>query len=121
MARETESEEATSPPILSKEEETEAAFWRLKRASDEWREDRVKRVLAQEGESPLRTLGRVLYVSACVLFDGLILTEIPVRMGKTTFSWLLLAALLVLAIKYQREYYGRWFDVDTDKIDFSQP
>ena len=27
MARETESEEATPPPILSKEEETEAAFW----------------------------------------------------------------------------------------------
>jgi len=121
MARETESEEAALPPMLSKEEETEAAFWRLKRASDEWREDRVKRVLAQEGESLLRTLGRVLYVSACVLFDGLILTEIPVRMGKTTFSWLLLAALLVLAIKYQREYYGRWFYVDTDKIDFSQP
>ena len=90
MARETESEEAALPPMLSKEEETEAAFWRLKRASDEWREDRVKRVLAQEGESPLRTLGRVLYVSACVLFDGLILTEIPVRMGKTTFSWLLI-------------------------------
>ena len=121
MARETESEEAALPPMLSKEEETEAAFWRLKRASDEWREDRVKRVLAQEGESPLRTLGRVLYVAVCVLFDGLILTEVPVRMGKTTFSWLLMTVLLVLIIKYQRDYYGIWFDVDTDKIDFSQP
>ena len=32
-----------------------------------------------------------------------------------------MTVLLVLVIKYQREYYGRWFDVDTDKIDFSQP
>ena len=48
----------------------------------------MKRVMAQEEESLLATLGRVAYISACIMFDGLILTEIPVRMGKTAFSWI---------------------------------
>ena len=44
--------DVTEPPpaFIDKDQEAEAAFWRLKRAADRWRENRVKRVMAQEGE-----------------------------------------------------------------------
>jgi len=107
-------------PILDKKEEREAAFWRLKKASDEWREDRVKRVLAQEGESVFTTLGRVVYLSCCLLFDGLILTQIPVSMGKTALSWVIFVFILVPVVKLQRDYYDKWFSVDISQIDFDR-
>jgi hypothetical protein len=109
-----------APPMFDKKEETEAAFWRLKKASDKSREERVKRVLAQGGEGLLTTLGRVVYISACILFDGLVLTEIPVSMGKTIVAWSLYAVLLVAAIKLQYDLYGKWFDVDISQMDFDQ-
>jgi len=113
-------DENPSPPMFDKKVEQEAAFWRLKKASDEWRENRVKRVLAQEGEDLLTTLGRVLYLSICILFDGIVLTEIPVSMGKTTASWVIFVFILVPVVKIQREYYDRWFSVDISQIDFDQ-
>ena len=91
--------ETTPPPMFDKKEEAEAAFWRLKKASDKSREERVKRVLAQEGEGLLTTLGRVVYISACMLFDGLVLIEIPVSMGRTLAAWSLYVVLLV-AVSY---------------------
>ena len=112
--------ETTSPPMFDKKEETEAAFWRLKKASDKSREERVKRVLAQEGEGLLTTLGRVVYISACMLFDGLVLLEIPVSMGRTLAAWSLYVVLLVVAIKLQRDLYEKWFDVDISQMDFDQ-
>ena len=112
--------ETTSPPMFDKKEETEAAFWRLKKASDKSREERVKRVLAQEGEGILTTLGRVVYISACMLFDGLVLLEIPVSMGRTLAAWSLYVVLLVVAIKLQRDLYEKWFDVDISQMDFDQ-
>jgi len=113
-------DDTLSIPMFDKNVEQEAAFWRLKKASDEWRENRVKRVLAQEGESFLTTLGRVLYLSSCILFDGLVLTQIPVNMGKTTLSWVIFVFILVPVIKFQREYYDRRFSVDITQIDFDQ-
>ena len=80
----------------------------------------MKRVMAQEEESLLATLGRVTYISACILFDGLILTEIPVRMGKTAFSWIIFLILLWAAIRIQRRLYDNWFSVDISQIDFDQ-
>ena len=112
--------ETTSPPMFDKKEETEAAFWRLKKASDKSREERVKRVLAQDGEGILTTLGRVVYISACMLFDGLVLLEIPVSMGRTLAAWSLYVVLLVVAIKLQRDLYEKWFDVDISQMDFDQ-
>ena len=112
--------EATPPPMFDKKEETEAAFWRLKKASDKSREERVKRVLAQDGEGILTTLGRVVYISACMLFDGLVLLEIPVSMGRTLAAWSLYVVLLVVAIKLQRDLYEKWFDVDISQMDFDQ-
>lgn len=114
-------EEPTSPEILGKREEAEAAFWRLKRASDRWRENRVKRVMAQEGEGILTTIGRVLYLTICILFDGVVMMEIPVGLGKTSAAWALYVVLLVLAIKYQREFYDKWFTVDISQIHFEKP
>ena len=113
--------EPTPPSMFDKKEEAEAAFWRLKKASDEWREERVKRVLAQEGEGILTTLGRVVYISACILFDGLVLMQVPVSMGRTLAAWTLFTVLLVAAIKLQRDLYGKWFDVDVSQIDFERP
>ena len=37
--------------FIDKKEESEASFWRLKKAFDKWRENRVNAILAQEGES----------------------------------------------------------------------
>jgi|TARA_B100000678_G_scaffold116977_1_gene98106 hypothetical protein len=110
----------TTPPMFDKKEEAEAAFWRLKKASDEWREERVKRVLAQEGEGLLTTFGRVVYISACIVFDGLVLTEIPVSMGRGLAAWSLYVVLLVAAIKLQRDLYDKWFDVDISEMDFDR-
>jgi hypothetical protein len=104
--------------VLDKREEAEAAFWRMKRASDEWREGRVKRVLAQENESLVTTLGRVAYLSACILFDGVILMEIPYRMGRTTISWFVFALLLYAAIKLQLRIYEKFYKVDVSQIQF---
>ena len=109
-----------APPMFDKKEEAEAAFWRLKKASDKSREERVKRVLAQEGEGLLTTFGRVVYISACILFDGLVLTEIPVSMGRTLAAWSLYVVLLVAAIKLQRDLYDKWFDVNISEMDFNQ-
>jgi len=108
------------PPMFDNKEEAEAAFWRLKKASDKSREERVKRVLAQESEGILTTLGRVVYISACILFDGLVLMEIPVSMGKTLVAWTLYTVLLVAAIKLQYNLYEKWFDVDISEMDFDQ-
>jgi len=118
---EVESERLENPPpMFDKKEEAEAAFWRLKKASDKSREERVKRVLAQESEGILTTLGRVVYISACILFDGLVLMEIPVSMGKTLVAWALYTVLLVAAIKLQYNLYAKWFDVDISEMDFDQ-
>ena len=108
------------PPMFDNKEEAEAAFWRLKKASDKSREDRVKRVLAQESEGILATLGRVVYISVCILFDGLVLMEIPVSMGKTLVAWSLYVVLLVGTIKLQRDLYDKWFDIDISEMDFDQ-
>tara|TARA_B100001245_G_scaffold111951_1_gene81997 strand:- start:775 stop:1146 length:372 start_codon:yes stop_codon:yes gene_type:complete len=109
-----------TPPMFDKKEEAEAAFWRLKKASDEWREERVKRVLAQEGEGILTTLGRVAYISVCILFDGVVLVQVPVSMGRTLAAWSLFVVLLVATIKLQRDLYEKWFDVDISQIDFDR-
>ncbi len=106
--------------MFDNKEEAEAAFWRLKKASDKSREERVKRVLAQEGEGLLTTFGRVVYISVCILFDGLVLMEIPVSMGKTLVAWSLYVVLLVVAIKLQRDLYDKWFDIDISEMDFDQ-
>ena len=106
------------PEFIDNAEESEAAFWRLKRAADERRENRIKFILAQEGEPILTTLGRSVYISVCILFDGLILTEILFVTGKTALSWILYGALLGFAVIYQREIYDKLFSVDTSEIDF---
>ena len=118
---EVESERLENPPpMFDNKEEAEAAFWRLKKASDKSREERVKRVLAQESEGILTTLGRVVYISACILFDGLVLMEIPVSMGKTLVAWSLYTVLLVAAVKLQYDLYEKWFNVDISEMDFDQ-
>jgi len=110
-----------APPFYDPREGAESSFWRLKKAADLSRDNRLKRVMAQEEESLLATLGRVTYISACILFDGLILTEIPVRMGKTAFSWILFLFLLWGAIRIQRRLYDNWFGVDISQIEFRRP
>ncbi|MGB1472370.1 MAG: hypothetical protein ACPHDQ_01235 [Candidatus Thalassarchaeaceae archaeon] len=110
--------EIEPPEFIDKKEEAEAAFWRLKRAADLWRENRVKRVLAQEGESIFRTLGRFLYVIICILFDGLILIELPIFFERTAVAWTLYILILIFAVKTQHEFYKKWFEVDISEIEF---
>lgn len=110
--------EIEPPEFIDKREEAEAAFWRLKRAADLWRENRVKRVLAQEGESIFRTLGRVLYVITCILFDGLILIELPIYLQRTAVAWTLYILILIFVVRIQYQYYKKWLDVDISQIKF---
>ncbi|MCH2646490.1 MAG: hypothetical protein MKZ53_05925 [Candidatus Thalassarchaeum sp.] len=113
--------EIKPPEFIDKEEEAEAAFWRLKRAADLWRENRVKRILAQEGESIFRTLGRILYIISCIIFDGLILIELPIYMGRSAAAWTIYILLLIFAVRLQYEYYKKWFEVDISQIEFENP
>ena len=113
--------EIKPPEFIDKEEEAEAAFWRLKRAADLWRENRVKRILAQEGESIFRTLGRILYIISCIIFDGLILIELPIYMGRSAVAWTIYILLLIFAVRLQYEYYKKWFEVDISQIEFENP
>ncbi|MED5231916.1 MAG: hypothetical protein VYB30_06090 [Candidatus Thermoplasmatota archaeon] len=113
--------EIEPPEFIDKKEESEAAFWRLKRAADLWRENRVKRVLAQEGESIFRTLGRILYVILCIIFDGLILIELPIIMGRSAVAWTIYILLLIFVVRFQHEYYKKWFEVDISQIEFESP
>ena len=113
--------EIKPPEFIDKEKEEEAAFWRLKRAADLWRENRVKRILAQEGESIFRTLGRVMYIISCIIFDGLILIELPIYMGRSAAAWTIYILLLIFAVRLQYEYYKKWFEVDISQIEFENP
>jgi len=108
------------PLFIDKKEDSEAAFWRLKRAADTWRENRIKGVLAQEGESLRLTFGRALYLCGCILFDGLILTEVIFLGERSAVSWALFGALLGFAIIFQKEIYDKLFAVDISQIDFDQ-
>ena len=113
--------EIEPPEFIVKREEEEAAFWRLKRAADTWRENRLKRVLAQEGESIFLTLGRVLYLICCIIFDGLIMVELPIYMSRTSAAWTIYILLLIFTVRLQYEYYKKWFDVDISQIEFENP
>ena len=109
------------PPPFDIRSERESSFRRLKRSSDRWRENRIKRVLAQEEETVLTTAGRMFYVTTCILFDGLVLTEIPVRLGKTPLSWMIFFLILVVVVRLQKRAYENWFAVDITQIDFGRP
>ena len=111
-------EQVEGPEFIDGNEQSEAAFWRLKRAADKRRENRIKFFLAQEGEPILTTLGRPFFISACILFDGLILTEVLLITGKTAFSWLIYGILLGFAVFFQRDIYDRLFSIDISEIDF---
>ncbi|GIS92626.1 MAG: hypothetical protein CM1200mP21_09210 [Candidatus Poseidoniales archaeon] len=76
--------------------------------------------MAQEGESIFLTIGRVVYAVLCILFDGLILVELPIMMGRTAAAWTLYIVLLILAVRVQYDYYQKWFSVDISQIDFDQ-
>jgi len=119
---ETPEGDVPEPPLefIDKDQESEAAFWRLKRAADRWRENRVKRVLAQEGESISLTFGRILYAVLCIIFDGLILVELPILMGRSAAAWTLYIIILVLVVRVQYDYYQKWFSVDISQVDFDQ-
>jgi hypothetical protein len=103
--------------FIDKKAGRDAAFWRLKRASDKRRHKRVQSIVGQQSEGWRVTLGRPLYLCLCILFDGLILTEIPIRLGKSMFSWILFGVILGYIIIIQKQYYDEWFDVDLTDLD----
>ncbi len=103
--------------FLSRGEQRQRALERIKAAADQRRHDRAQRILAQEGESLAITIGRVVYVSACMLFDGLILTEIIVYLGRTASAWAAFFLVLALAVKLQLSLYDRFFSVDITNLE----
>jgi hypothetical protein len=104
--------------FIEKKEESEASFWRLKKAFDNWRENRVNAILAQEGESVWRTLGRPLFASGCILFDGPVMLEI-VRLGdRAAWAWLTYFVALYFVIGIQKKTYDQIFSVDINQYSF---
>lgn len=103
--------------FLSRGEQRQRALERIKAAADQRRHDRAQKILAQEGESLAITIGRVVYVSACMLFDGLILTEIIVYLGRTASAWAAFFLVLALAVKLQMALYDRFFSVDITNLE----
>ena len=97
---------------LSRREQRMNALSRLKKVADDRRFERTQSILSQEGESLLKTVFRVFYLSACVLFDGLVLTEIIVIFDRTAFAWLIFIIALVVVVFFQRNLYDTWFSVD---------
>ena len=82
-------------------EQRERALSRLKLAADKRRHYRVSSILSQEGEGILKTIGRVIFLTACIIIDGLFLTEIIVYLGRTIIAWLFFIIVLILAIYLQ--------------------
>ena len=66
------------------------------------------------------TLGRVFFGVICIIFDALILVELPILMGRTAVAWTLYIVLLVLIVRVQYDYYQKWFSVDISQIEFDQ-
>jgi len=115
-----ESEEVSAPAdFIDKKSQREDSFWRLKRASDKQRHKRVQSIVSQQSEGLKMTLGRPLYLTLCILFDGLVITEIPIRLGRTMPSWLLFGVILGYVIILQKQYYDEWFDVDLTGLDMN--
>jgi hypothetical protein len=113
-------EEIPNPAdFIDKKSQTEDSFWRLKRASDKRRHKRVQSIVGQQSESLKITLGRPLYLSMCLLFDSLVLTEIPIRLGRTMPSWVLFGVILGYVVILQKQYYDEWFDVDLTGLDMN--
>ena len=99
--------------------ESEASFRRLKKAFDKWRGNRVNGILAQEGESIWRTLGRPLFLSGCILFDGPVMLEI-VRLGdRAAWSWIAYFAALYFVVSIQKKTYDQNFSVDISQFSFN--
>ena len=107
--------------FIDKQQESEAAFWRIKKAIDDWRDNRIKRVMAQEGEGVFRTLGRGLYIFYCLIFNGFILVALPIYLGGSAGGWASCLRVLIFAVRLQYEYYKKWFEVDISQIEFENP
>ncbi|MEK9805793.1 MAG: hypothetical protein VW551_05830 [Euryarchaeota archaeon] len=108
----------SSKPFLDGKENAEDTFWRLKKASDKRRQDRVKRILAQEDEKIFLTLYRMFFLSFCIIFNGIVLIQIPVSLGKSIGAWALYAMMLFFVIQFQSNLYKKWFEVDISQIEF---
>jgi len=96
--------------FLTTVEQRERAFSRLKSTADRRRHYRVSSILSQEDESIFKTIGRIFFLSTCIIFDGLILPEIIIQLGKTVFAWAIFGIILSLTIFLQRKIYLDWFE-----------
>tara|TARA_B100000959_G_C14831145_1_gene561951 strand:- start:32 stop:436 length:405 start_codon:yes stop_codon:yes gene_type:complete len=98
--------------FLAPSQQRDRAFARLKSATDKRRVYRINKVASQQGEGIIRTISRIFFLSACVIFDGLVLTEIIVMLDKTIFAWITFAIVLSLTVFLQSRAYSAWFDND---------
>ncbi len=105
--------------FIDKKEASEASFRRLKKAFDKWRENRVNGILAQEGESIWRTLGRPLFLSGCILFDGPVMLEIVRLGGGAALAWIAYFTALYFVVSIQKKTYDQTFSVDTSQFSFN--
>ena len=78
-------------------------------------------MLAQEQERLFTTLGRMSFLTICILFDGVFLLQIPVTLGKSFEAWVVYLMLLYGVIRVQRKLYQRWFALDISQVHFENP
>jgi hypothetical protein len=102
------------PDWVEGQEGRRSALVRVIDRSADRRRKRVAGILAQEAEPWSHLFKRTTFLLVCILFDGLILTEIPERLGGKIGDWLFYFILLFFVIRWQMSMYDRWFKQDKE-------
>jgi hypothetical protein len=78
---------------------------RLLMKYSQWR----RRRLVAESNVPIRLLAlRTVFLTGCVLVDGVFLPWIVIALNRAIFSYALFATALVLAVFLEARFYFRW-------------
>jgi hypothetical protein len=102
------------PDWVEGSEGRRSALVRVIDRSADRRRKRVAGILAQEAEPWSHLFKRTSYLILCILFDGLILTEIPERLGGKLGDWIFYFILLFFVVRWQMAMYDKWFKQDKE-------
>lgn len=106
--------EEDRPDWVERSEGQKSALARVIDRSIDRRRKRVAGILAQEAEPWSVLFKRVGYIVLCILFDGLVLTEIPIQLGGEIGDWVFYLILLFFVLRWQRELYESWYSQDDE-------
>lgn len=101
--------EGGAPNFEEVEKSSENAILRLKKIADENRERRISSIIESADQPFYVEVLRILYLTICILFDGILLLEIPIELGRTVTSWVVFCIILYIAINLQARVYRIFF------------